>query len=231
LRPDVGAPPAVELVVFDCDGVLVDSERVAVGVDQRVLADLGWALETDEIVERFMGGTTAAFRAAVEQHLGRSLPETWESPYAAWYEQAFVDELVAVDGIEEALDGLDPLGLPTCVASNGPHTKLDRTLGLTGLAHRFEGRVFSADDVVHGKPAPDLYLHAAAVMGVDPSRCVVVEDSRPGTTAALAAGMRVLGYAGGLTPGRWLSELGATVFEDMREVPGLVRVMSGASAG
>ena len=221
----MGAPSPVDLVVFDCDGVLVDSERVAVGVDQRVLAHLGWTLGTDEIVERFLGGTTAAFRAAIEQQLGRPLADDWESPYLAWYEQAFVDELVAVDGIEEALDGLD---VPTCVASNGPHRKLDRTLGLTGLASRFEGRVFSADDVVHGKPAPDLYLHAAAVTGVDPSRCVVVEDSRPGTTAALAAGMRVLGYAGGLTPGRWLSELGATVFDDMRQVPGLVRAMSGA---
>lgn len=228
MRRDPGAGSPVDLVVFDCDGVLVDSERVAVRVDQRVLAHLGWALGTDEIVERFLGGTTAAFKDAVEQQLGRSLPETWEAPYEAWYEQAFTDELVAVDGVEEALDALEALDLPTCVASNGPHRKLEHTLGLTGLAHRFEGRVFSSDDVVHGKPAPDLYRHAAAVMGVRPSRCVVVEDSRPGTTAALAAGMRVLGYAGGLTPAAWLSELGATVFADMREVPGLVRAMGGA---
>jgi HAD superfamily hydrolase (TIGR01509 family) len=219
LRPDPGTRSPVDLVLFDCDGVLVDSERVAVRVDQRVLAHLGWELEIDEIVERFLGGTTAAFKAAVEQRLGRPLPETWESPYEEWYEQAFVDELVAVDGIEEALDGLDVL---TCVASNGPHTKLNRTLGLTGLLHRFEGRLFSSDDVVHGKPAPDLYLHAAEVMSVDPARCVVVEDSRPGTTAALAAGMRVLGYAGGLTPRGWLCDLGATVFDDMRDIPALV---------
>lgn len=219
---DPGARTPVELVIFDCDGVLVDSERVAVRVDQRVLAHLGWALETDEIVERFMGGTTASFRAAVEQHLGRALPESWESPYEEWYEQAFVDELVAVDGIEEALDALD---VSTCVASNGPHIKLNRTLGLTGLLPRFEGRLFSSDDVVHGKPAPDLYLHAADMSGVPPARCVVVEDSRPGATAALAAGMRVLGYAGGLTPGAWLGDLGATVFHDMREVPALIEGM------
>lgn len=202
--------------------MLVDSERVALHVDQRVLADLGWSLEPDEIVERFLGGTTAAFKAAVEQHLGRSLPADWESPYEEWYEQAFTDELVAVDGVEEALDGLD---VPTCVASNGPHAKLNRTLGLTGLLARFEGRLFSSEDVARGKPAPDLYLHAAEVMGVAPSRCVVVEDSRPGTRAALAAGMHVLGYAGGLTPGTWLGDLGATVFDDMREVPALVRDM------
>ena len=219
-EPSARSP--VELVIFDCDGVLVDSERVAVHVDQRVLAHLGWELQIDEIIERFLGGTTASFRAAVEQHLARALPETWESPYEAWYEQAFTDELVAVDGIEEALDALDVL---TCVASNGPHAKLNRTLGLTGLLHRFEGRRLSSDDVVHGKPAPDLYLHAAQTMGVAPARCVVVEDSRPGATAALAAGMRVLGYAGGLTPGRWLHDLGATVFDDMRDVPALVAGM------
>jgi len=222
LRREPGAGPAVELVIFDCDGVLVDSERVALHVDQRVLAHLGWALEPDEIVERFLGGTTAAFRAAVEEHLGRTLPDSWESPYEQWYEQAFTDELVPVDGIEEALDGLDVL---TCVASNGPHAKMNHTLGLTGLLDRFEGRLFSSDDVSRGKPAPDLYLHAAEVMGVAPARCVVVEDSRPGTTAALAAGMRVLGYAGGLTPGTWLGDLGATVFDDMREVPGLIERM------
>jgi HAD superfamily hydrolase (TIGR01509 family) len=222
LRREPGAGPAVELVIFDCDGVLVDSERVALHVDQRVLAHLGWALEPDEIVERFLGGTTAAFRAAVEEHLGRTLPDSWESPYEQWYEQAFTEELVPVDGIEEALDGLDVL---TCVASNGPHAKMNHTLGLTGLLDRFEGRLFSSDDVSRGKPAPDLYLHAAEVMGVAPARCVVVEDSRPGTTAALAAGMRVLGYAGGLTPGTWLGDLGATVFDDMREVPGLIERM------
>jgi HAD superfamily hydrolase (TIGR01509 family) len=222
LRREPGAGPAVELVIFDCDGVLVDSERVALHVDQRVLAHLGWALEPDEIVERFLGGTTAAFRAAVEEHLGRTLPDSWESPYEQWYEQAFTDELVPVDGIEEALDGLDVL---TCVASNGPHAKMNHTLGLTGLLDRFEGRLFSSEDVARGKPAPDLYLYAAEAMGVNPARCVVVEDSRPGTTAALAAGMRVLGYAGGLTPGTWLGDLGATVFDDMREVPGLIERM------
>jgi HAD superfamily hydrolase (TIGR01509 family) len=219
LRREPTPGPSVELVIFDCDGVLVDSERVGAQVDRRVLADLGWELDTDEIVDRFLGCTEAAFQAAVEQHLGRPLPQGWAAPYERWYEQAYVDELVTIDGIEEALDALD---LPTCVASNSPHAKLHRSLALTGLLDRFDGRLFSSDDVARGKPAPDLYLHAAEVMGVDPTRCVVVEDSRTGTTAALAAGMRVLGYAGGLTPAAWLGELGATVFEDMREVPGLV---------
>ena len=224
MRPEPGATSPVDLVVFDCDGVLVDSERVAVGVDQRVLADLGWTLGTDEIVERFMGGTTAAFRAAVEQHLGRPLADDWESPYLALVRAGLHRR---AGGRRRHRGGAGRPGRPHLRRLERSAQQAGRTLGLTGLASRFEGRVFSADDVVHGKPAPDLYLHAAAVMGVDPSRCVVVEDSRPGTTAALAAGMRVLGYAGGLTPGRWLSELGATVFDDMRQVPGLVRAMSG----
>ena len=219
MRHESGATSSVGLVIFDCDGVLVDSERVGVEVDRRVLADLGWALETDEIVHRFLGCTEAAFQAAVEQHLGRPLPQGWAMPYEPWYEQAYADELVATDGIEETLDAL---GVPTCVASNSLHVKLRRTLALTGLLDRFDGRLFSSEDVARGKPAPDLYLHAAEAMGVAPDRCVVVEDSRTGTTAALAAGMRVLGYAGGLTPPGWLRDLGATEFDDMREVPGLV---------
>lgn len=218
--------PGVDLVVFDCDGVLVDSERLALRVDQQVLADLGWVLEADEVVERFLGCTEAAFTAAVEQQLGRTLPPDWGAPYAEWYERAFTEELVAVEGIEEALDGL---ALPVCVASNSGHARLRSSLSQTGLLARFAGRVFSSEDVARGKPAPDLYLHAAAAMGVAPQRCVVVEDSPTGATAALAAGMRVLGYAGGLTPAHRLRDLGATVFEDMRAVPALVAALPAVS--
>ena len=222
MRPDAGAGSPVDLVVFDCDGVLVDSERLALRVDQQVLADLGWVIEPDEVVERFLGCTEADFTAAVEQHLGRALGPGWGAPYEAWYERAFAEELVAVDGIEEALDALS---LPVCVASNSGHARLRSSLGQTGLLPRFEGRLFSSEDVARGKPAPDLYLHAAATLGVPPGRCVVVEDSPTGATAALAAGMRVLGYAGGLTPAHRLEDLGTTVFEDMREVPALVAAL------
>lgn len=209
----------VELVIFDCDGVLVDSERLSIEVDRRVLADLGWSLSRDEILHRFVGRSSAHFRAEVESHLGRTLPDDWESPYQPWYLDAFARELTAVSGIEDALDAIT---IASCVASSGSHEKIRRTLGATGLLERFDGRIFSADDVIDGKPAPDLFLHAAARLGVPPDRCAVVEDSRFGVQAARAAGMRVFGYAGGITPADWLEREGATVFADMRALPDLV---------
>lgn len=209
----------VDLVIFDCDGVLVDSERLSIEVDRRVLADLGWSLSKDEILHRFVGRSSAHFRAEVEAHLGRPLADDWETPYQPWYVDAFARELTAVPGVSTALDEIE---IATCVASSGTHAKIRRTLGLTGLLPRFEGRIFSADDVLHGKPAPDLFLHAADRLGVSPARCTVVEDSRFGVRAARAAGMRVLGYAGGLTPADWLEREGATVFTDMLELPELL---------
>jgi HAD superfamily hydrolase (TIGR01509 family) len=208
-----------ELVIFDCDGVLVDSERVSVGVVQRVLADLGWSLTIDEIVERFVGGSQEHFDAQVEEQLGRRLAPGWDDSYRPWYRTAFERELEAVPGIACALEELT---LPWCVASNSSHAQIRRTLGHVGLLHRFDGRIFSAEDVARAKPAPDVYLLAAETMGFPPERCVVVEDSRYGVQAARSAGMRVLGFAGGLTPAHWLEEEGATVFTSMEELRGLV---------
>ena len=135
---------------------------------------------------------------------------------------AFDEELTAVPGVAEALDGVERLGLATCVASSGTHDKMARTLGRTGLLERFEGRIFSATQVERGKPAPDLFLFAAASMGVEPSRCVVVEDSRAGVAAARAAGMRSVGFAGGLTPADWLEGPGTVVIDDMSLLVDLV---------
>ncbi|WP_341957220.1 HAD family hydrolase [Microbacterium sp. LWH13-1.2] len=210
----------IDLVIFDCDGVLVDSERLSVEVDRRVLADLGWSLSREQILHRFVGRSSAHFRAEVEAYLGQPLRDDWETPYQPWYDDAFERDLKAVPGVEGALDEVP---VATCVASSGTHAKIRRTLGLTGLLSRFEGRIFSADDVQNGKPAPDLFLHAAEQLGVLPERCAVVEDSRFGVQAACAAGMRVFGYAGGLTPADWLEREGATVFTDMLLLPGLMR--------
>ena len=138
-----------ELVVFDCDGVLVDSEVIAIRVDQRVLADLGWELELDDIVERFVGKSEAHFVAAVEQQLGIRLGDGWDRDYGRWYQEAFERDLEAVDGIEDALDRLS---LPHCVASSGSHEKMRRTLGKTGLLRRFQGRIYSATEVANGNP-------------------------------------------------------------------------------
>lgn len=212
--------PAPELVIFDCDGVLVDSEKIAVTVDAFVLAALGWPLSESEIVERFVGRSYRDMTAALEEHLGRALPADWDAPYRHLYREAFEADLTEVDGITEALDALT---LPSCVASGTSHSGLRHTLGLTGLYERFEGRIFSASEVEHGKPAPDLFLHAARTLGVDPARCVVVEDSRYGVAAARAAGMRAYGYCGGLTPADWLEGPATTVFDDMRDLPALLR--------
>jgi beta-phosphoglucomutase-like phosphatase (HAD superfamily) len=131
----------------------------------------------------------------------------------------FDAELVPVAGV---VDALDAITLPTCVASSGTHEYLRYALGLTGLYARFAGRIFSAEDVVNDKPAPDIFLHAAVEMGVAPAECVVVEDSRSGVEAARSAGMRTLAFAGGCSPAALLDGRDTIVFEDMRELPRLL---------
>lgn len=217
----------IELVIFDCDGVLVDSERLAIKVDVAVLARLGWPLSEAEVVERFVGVSDEHFRREVESHLGRQLPDDWEAEFEPLYRSAFEAELRPVAGIVEALDSIT---YPTCVASSGTHEKMRFTLGLTGLYGRFEGRIFSATEVARGKPAPDVFLHAAERMAVEPAACVVVEDSAMGVAAARAAGMRVLAYAGGVTPAARLRGPGTTLFEHMRELPELLNQMADAAA-
>jgi HAD superfamily hydrolase (TIGR01509 family) len=208
---------ALELVIFDCDGVLIDSERIAVRTDVQVLAKLGWVLTEAECIERFVGLSDRSIKAAIEAHLGRRLPDDWDHEFQSLYRDAFAAELTPVPGVVEALDQIT---LPSCVASSSSHEKLRFTLGLTGLYERFAGRIFSAYEVARGKPAPDLFLYAASRMGVEPAACAVVEDSRYGVAAARAAGMRAFGFAGGLTPRAWLE--GTVVFTDMRELPGLL---------
>ncbi|MFJ8646342.1 HAD family hydrolase [Streptomyces sp. NPDC093546] len=209
----------VELVIFDCDGVLVDSERICVRVDAEIFAGLGVSFTEEEIVEHFVGSSSETYRAIVEERLGRPLERGWFDAYKHLYEEALDAELTVVDGITDALDALS---VPYCLASNGGHASIRRNLTTTGLLPRFEGRIFSAADVPRGKPAPDLFLHAAATMGVPPSRCAVVEDSPYGVAAARAAGMRAFGYCGGLTRADRLAGDGVVVFDDMRELVGLL---------
>jgi HAD superfamily hydrolase (TIGR01509 family) len=209
----------VELVIFDCDGVLIDSERLAIKVDVVALRELGWPLSEAEVIARFMGRSDREGRAIIEAHLGRPLPDGWADQIEQRYLDAFDAALTPVDGVLEALDRI---ALPTCVASSGTHEHMRYTLSLTGLYERFAGRIFSADDVAAGKPAPDLFLHAAKQMGAEPAGCVVVEDSRPGVEAARAAGMRALAFAGGLTPAERLEGPDTVLFDDMRELPGLL---------
>jgi HAD superfamily hydrolase (TIGR01509 family) len=214
-----GAGCVFDLVIFDCDGVLVDSERIAVRVDDEVLGRLGWALTEAEVLDRFVGRSELDMVADIEAHLGRRLEPGWDTQFVPLYRDALAAELEPVDGIVEALDAITT---PTCVASSSDHERLRFTLGLTGLLERFDGRIFSATEVALGKPAPDLFLHAAATLGADPTRCAVVEDSRYGVEAARAAGMHAFGYAGGLTSADRLEGPSTTVFRDMRELPALL---------
>jgi HAD superfamily hydrolase (TIGR01509 family) len=206
------------LVLFDCDGVLVDTERLTVGVEARVLTELGWPITADEVVTRWMGRSSHAQLADVEARLGAASARDFDERTTAELHDTFAREVTAVDGVEALLDGLAAHRVRSCVASSGTHARMRRTLGLTGLADRFEGRVFSATEVAHGKPAPDLFLHAAAAMGVEPARCAVVEDSVYGVRAGVAAEMTVHGYAGGLTTAEALAEAGAVPFETMAEL-------------
>jgi len=209
----------LELVIFDCDGVLVDNERIAVRVDALVLARLGWPLTEAEVIERFVGRSEEYMVGEIESYLGRRLAEGWEDDYAHLYREAFENDVRAVDGIEEALDGIS---VPTCVASSSSHERIRTMLALAGLTERFESRIFSASEVTNGKPAPDLFLHAAERMGAEPGACAVVEDSRWGVEAARAAGMRAFGYAGGVTSRERLEGAGTVVFDDMRDLPRLL---------
>lgn len=209
-----------DLIIFDCDGVLVDSEPISIRVDAVVLAELGLHLSEQEIIDRYVGRSPSVMRQAIETHLGHPLPEDWVARSRPRYTEAFERELQPIAGIEVALDGISAA---TCVASSSEPDELAFKLKLTGLYERFAGRIFSAVEVRNGKPAPDLFLHAAERMGVSPATCAVVEDSQYGVQAARAAGMRAFGYTGSVTPAQMLEGPGTTVFDDMRELPRLLQ--------
>jgi HAD superfamily hydrolase (TIGR01509 family) len=179
-----------DLVIFDCDGVLVDSERLAVRTEAEILSSLGWPLTQSDIVDRFVGRSAAYMQQEIERHLGRSID--WDSEFEPMYREAYERELRPVDGVLEALDRIQ---IQKCVASSGSHEKMKFTLGITGLHERFLGHIFSADEVEHGKPSPDIFLFAADQMGVPATRCAVIEDSVSGVTAGLAAKMAVFAFA------------------------------------
>jgi HAD superfamily hydrolase (TIGR01509 family) len=217
---DEGGPELrrFDLVIFDCDGVLVDSELITNAVFATMLGELGAVVTLEYMFEHFMGHSMAHCLTLVRQLLGRDPPDDFVTEYRRRSSRA-LEEVVAVPGIEQVLDAID---IPSCVASNGPHDKMRLTLGITGLLPRFESRLFSADDVGRPKPAPDLFVFAASSMSAAPERTAVVEDSPAGIEAALAAGMTAYGYAGRM-PARRLIEAGATIiFDDMCRLAALL---------
>jgi HAD superfamily hydrolase (TIGR01509 family) len=207
------------LVIFDNDGVLVDSERLANTILAELLTEAGLPYTLDEAVRDFMGGSMALMRRSAEEKLGSPLPADLEDRYHRRLFEGFAD-LQAVKGVAEVLDHLDAAGTPYCLASSGTHERIRTALTAVGFWDRFAGRVYSAEDVAHGKPAPDLFLHAAAGQGIEPARCVVIEDSPLGVAAANAAGMTVLGFAA-MTPADKLAGADA-VFHEMTALPALL---------
>ncbi len=210
-------------MIFDCDGVLVDSEPIAVKIDQVTLAAVGMPMSEAEIIDRFMGRSEAVMWAFIEEQLGRPIPAELRARSNSLYQEAYERDLVPVPGV---LDAIAQLTQAMCVASSSEPRSLHHKLELTGLLPYFEGRVYSANQVANGKPAPDLFLFAAEQMGFAPHACAVVEDSHYGVSAALAAGMSVFGYAGGLTPTAGLERDGVTIFDDMRALPGLIGALA-----
>lgn len=211
------------LVIFDCDGVLVDTEPVANRLLARVLGEEGFAVSYEECRRLFVGRTMDAVRAHVEEALGRALREDWTPYIRDRTLEAFAEGIEPVPGAPDVIHALRARGLPYCVASSGKFEKMRFTLGMTGLLPLVEDVLFSAEEVRHGKPAPDLFLHAAMRMGHEPSRCLVIEDSVPGVQAAVAAGMPVIGYAGDpLTDAAALESEGAHVVSDMSALPDLL---------
>jgi HAD superfamily hydrolase (TIGR01509 family) len=211
----------IDAVIFDSDGVLVDSEPVGNATLAQLLTELGLPTTTEESMAEFMGRRFTHVEEVVARRLGRPAPpELRERYYARLFDAFERDGLRPVPGIEQALDAIR---LPRCVASSGPPEKIRRALRAAGLLDRFpDDAIFSGQDVAHGKPAPDLFLHAAAAMGFDPATTAVVEDSPAGVEAGRAAGMVVLGYAG-RTPPALLRAAGATtVFANMGELADLL---------
>lgn len=210
-----------DLVIFDCDGVLVDSEPIANRVFAEQLATVGVRMEVREVMARFVGKTRDGCLALAAELAGRALPGDFAAAWDAALFDALAREVRPVAGIEAVLD---TLAHPFCVASNSSPRRLRLVLECTGLVRRFEGLQFSAADVARPKPAPDLFLHAASRLGVAPSRCVVVEDTPTGARAAREAGMRVLAYAGAPHADRArLASEGAMLFDDMSALHGLLR--------
>jgi HAD superfamily hydrolase (TIGR01509 family) len=212
----------IALVIFDCDGVLVDSERLTVAVEARMLTEMGWPITVDEVVRQFVGGSSDTMLAEIERHLGAELTAEFDRRSTEEIIAAFHAELEPVDGVRDVIETLRQHMVPMCVASSGSHRKMDLTLGLTGLREFFEGCIYSGSEVERGKPWPDLFLYAARSLGAEPTRCVVIEDSINGCRAAVAAGMTCYGFAGGLSQRDDLRATGAIVFDTMSELPTLL---------
>jgi HAD superfamily hydrolase (TIGR01509 family) len=213
-----------DLIIFDCDGVLVDSEVISCRAHAATLTRHGYPITADQVLDRFLGVSDREARLAIEAELGRSLPEDFEAQVKQATLQSYADDLKSVPYVGEAIAAI---GLPKCVASSGTPEKIRHGLDCAGLYDVLSPHIFSASQVKRGKPAPDLFLFAADQMQASPARCLVIEDSLPGIAGARAAGMTVLGFHGGshCRPGYadTLRAAGAVMtFDDMRQLPEMI---------
>jgi HAD superfamily hydrolase (TIGR01509 family) len=214
----------IDLVIFDCDGVLVDSEAISCRAHAEVLSRHGYPITQEQVFDRFLGRSTRQANIEVEAELGRALPDDFHVQLQDEQFRSFEADLQAVPHIHAALDAIVQ---PVCVASSGSQQRMRLTLGRTRLYDRFAPNIFSSSQVVNGKPAPDLFLFAAGQMNAAPERCIVIEDSVAGIAGAVAAGMTVLGFHGGSHcrhgHGESLRAVGAAAtFDDMRQLPDLI---------
>lgn len=214
------------LVIFDCDGVLVDSETMAFQTDNDMVRSLGLDWTVEECMQKFLGRSTNSCVDIIEAALGRPVPEGWvDAWHDAMHDALRKNGVAPIPGIFAALDALDAARVPYCVASSGEMEKMDITLGSSGLMPRMAGRIYNSSMVARGKPAPDLFLHAANAMGAEPADCVVVEDSVAGVTAGMAAGMRVMAYtAAAYVDREGMRRAGGELFDDMAELPRLIGI-------
>ncbi len=219
----------LRLVIFDCDGVLIDSEPVVNQVVAEELTRLGWPMTPEEACARFLGLDLTAMVALIGSVLGRPLPMTWQSAMQARIVSALQVDAPMVPGAREALEAVTTLGLPWRVASNSSHQEMLAKFGRNGLCETVAGRLHSFTDVPRGKPAPDLFLAAAAAEGVLRGDCLVIEDSVPGVTGAVTAGMACLGLARH-GDGATLAAAGATLIHSLFELPELLRATLGRPA-
>ncbi len=219
----------VRMAIFDCDGVLIDSESIAARVVAACLTDAGWALTPEEAQARFLGLSIRQMVPMIEQAMGTTLPDDWTERLRLRMLAALSQEAVAVAGAEALLRATAALGLPWRIASNSSHEEMAAKFRRTGLTDLVAGRLHSHRDVPRGKPAPDLFLAAAAAEGIPPAACIVLEDSIPGVQGAVAAGMTVLGFDPHGDGARLAAE-GALPVHDLAHVPDLLRLAQAPDA-
>jgi len=219
-----------QLVIFDCDGVLVDSETIACRVDAQYLTEIGFPTTEQEALHRYLGRSVAFMRSDLETRFGRPLPDDFSATMHERTVLAFSSELKSVEGIAQVVAQVP---CKICVASSSTPERIERALRITGLWERFHPHIFSATQVKRGKPAPDLFLFAAEQMSIAPSECVVIEDSPAGIEAARAAKMRVIGFTGGshCGPGHAMALRMAGATETAPTANDLAKLLNAAKGG